>query len=166
MRTEGRFNDKFRKGVNNVFSTFGDNTVACAAGMAVLDVIERENLIEKSNRIGNYLRAELRKLAITQPLIGDVRGRGMMTGIEFVSDREAKTPATQETANLLELMKDNHVLVGSEGPDKNVLKLRPNLACIRQNAGTPRRQPPASTAPGSPYRTGSESVRPRRTPCW
>lgn len=120
--------DQFQQSVSNVFSTFGGNTVACAAGMAVLDVIERENLVAKSNELGNYLRARLNKLAETQLLIGNVRGRGMMTGLEFVIDRKAKTPATEQTAALLELMKENRVLVGSEGKDKNIFKLRPSLA--------------------------------------
>ena len=111
-----------------LFSTFGGNTVSCAAGMAVLDVIEREGLINKGNRVGDYLRARLRELAKRQPLIGDVRGRGMLIGLEFVTDRETKNPATAETAELLEIMKDNHVLIGSEGPFNNILKMRPSFA--------------------------------------
>ena len=119
---------QFQHSVHNLFSTFGGNTVACAAGMAVLDVIEREGLVEKANQIGGYLRAELLRLADSQPLIGSVRGRGMMVGLEFVTDRAAKTPATDEVTRLLELMKQHRVLVGSEGADKNIFKLRPNLA--------------------------------------
>jgi len=111
-----------------LFSTFGGNTVSCAAGMAVLDVIEREDLINKGNRVGDYFRAQLRELAERQPLIGDVRGRGMLIGLEFVTDRETKNPATSQTAELLEIMKDNHVLIGSEGPFKNILKMRPSFA--------------------------------------
>ena len=111
-----------------LFSTFGGNTVSCAAGMAVLDVIERENLIHKGNQVGDYFRAQLLNLADRQPLIGDVRGRGMLIGLEFVSDRATKSPATVKTAELLEIMKDNHVLIGSEGPFKNILKMRPSFA--------------------------------------
>ena len=119
--------DRFHEEVE-LFSTFGGNTVSCAAGMAVLDVIERDDLVNKGNRIGDYFRVGLRKLAERQPLIGDVRGRGMLIGLEFVTNRETKNPATRQTAELLEIMKINHVLIGSEGPFKNILKMRPSLA--------------------------------------
>jgi len=124
-----RFTEK-----TGLFSTFGGNTVACAAGNAVLDVIEREDLIENGRVVGDYLRDGLRALAETQPLIGDVRGTGMLAGIEFVTDREARTPATGETSRLLELLRQRHVLVGSEGRDANILKLRPSLIFQREHA--------------------------------
>jgi 4-aminobutyrate aminotransferase-like enzyme len=124
-----RFTEK-----TGLFSTFGGNTVACAAGNAVLDVIEREDLIENGRVVGDYLRDGLRALAETQPLIGDVRGTGMLAGIEFVTDREARTPATCETSRLLELLRQRHVLVGSEGRDANILKLRPSLIFQREHA--------------------------------
>ena len=117
-----RFTEK-----TGLFSTFGGNTVACAAGNAVLDVIERDELIEHGRVVGDYLRDRLRDLAKTQPLIGNVRGSGMLVGLEFVTDRDARTPATQETENLLELMRQRRVLVGNEGRDGNILKLRPSL---------------------------------------
>ncbi len=108
-----------------LFSTFGGNTVACAAGMAVLDVLERDNLIAKSREIGNFFRAELQKLAAKHSLIGNVRGRGMMIGVELVKDRASKAPAIEETTRLLEMMKIERILVGTGTP--NVLKLRPML---------------------------------------
>ncbi len=110
-----------------LFSTFGGNTVACAAGNAVLDVIEQEDLIENGRKIGEYMRKEIETLAGRHDLIGDVRGHGMVSGVEFVSDRTTRTPATRETARLLELMRQRQVLVGSEGRDANILKLRPAL---------------------------------------
>lgn len=124
-----RFTEK-----TGLFSTFGGNTVACAAGNAVLDVIEREDLIENGRVVGDYLRDGLRALAETRPLIGDVRGTGMLAGIEFVTDREARTPATAETSRLLELLRQRHILVGSEGRDANIFKLRPALIFQRQHA--------------------------------
>jgi len=66
-------------------------------------------------------------------LIGDVRGNGMVTGLEFVTDRAARTPATAETAQLLEVMRQNGILVGSEGRDANILKLRPSLVFLREH---------------------------------
>ncbi|MCP4001265.1 MAG: aminotransferase class III-fold pyridoxal phosphate-dependent enzyme [Gammaproteobacteria bacterium] len=110
-----------------LFSTFGGNPVSCAAGMAVMDVIENENLIDNANSTGDYLRDRLRELAETQPSIGDVRGRGMLAAVEFVKDRETKVPAADETKELVELMRDQGVLIGRSGPSGNSLKLRPGL---------------------------------------
>jgi 4-aminobutyrate aminotransferase-like enzyme/Ser/Thr protein kinase RdoA (MazF antagonist) len=109
------------------FSTFGGNTVSCAAGNAVLDVIERDNLIENGVDVGNYLRTKLRHLATSRPLIGDVRGNGMLTGLEFVTDHKTRAPASADVAQLLELMRERQVLVGREGRFGNILKLRPPL---------------------------------------
>jgi 4-aminobutyrate aminotransferase-like enzyme len=109
------------------FSTFGGNTVSCAAANAVLDVIERDKLIENGIAVGDYMREQLWNLAKTQELIGDVRGHGMLTGLEFVSDRESREPATNEVLALLELMRARQVLVGKEGRFDNILKLRPPL---------------------------------------
>lgn len=115
------------------FSTFGGNPVACAAGNSVLDVIERDDLIENGRQVGGYLREQLRELATRQRLIGDVRGNGMLAGLELVTDRETKTPATEETRKLLEFMRQNQVLVGKEGRYNNVLKLRPPLILEREH---------------------------------
>ena len=115
------------------FSTFGGNTVSCAAGNAVLDVIERGRLIENGIVVGDYLREQLRELARTQPLIGDVRGHGMLTGLEFVTDRESRAPATKEVFALLELMRQRQVLIGREGGFDNILKLRPALVFERKH---------------------------------
>ncbi|TIN31455.1 MAG: aminotransferase class III-fold pyridoxal phosphate-dependent enzyme [Mesorhizobium sp.] len=112
-----------------LFSTFGGNTVACAAGMAVLDVIEREDLIKRSAAIGDFLRQELRRLAERHPIIGDVRGLGMMTGVELVTDRLTKEPAIQQTDRLVEDMLARNILVGKGTP--NTLKLRPPLIWSR-----------------------------------
>jgi 4-aminobutyrate aminotransferase-like enzyme/Ser/Thr protein kinase RdoA (MazF antagonist) len=116
----------------DLFSTFGGNPVACAAGMALLDEIERRDLISKSRELGNYFRHLLKELAEKQPLIGDVRGKGMMIGLEFVIDHENKTPASKQTAQLIELMKEECVLVSEAGP-KNVLKIRPNFSWEREH---------------------------------
>jgi 4-aminobutyrate aminotransferase-like enzyme/Ser/Thr protein kinase RdoA (MazF antagonist) len=116
----------------DLFSTFGGNPVACAAGIALLDEIERKDLISKSRELGNYFRHGLRELAQKQSLIGDVRGKGMMIGLEFVTDHENKTPANEHTSRLIELMKEECVLVSEAGP-KNVLKIRPNFSWEREH---------------------------------
>ncbi|GAB0118545.1 aminotransferase class III-fold pyridoxal phosphate-dependent enzyme [Acidisoma sp. 7E03] len=108
-----------------LFSTFGGNTVACAAGMAVLDVIEREDLVRRGAAIGEYLRQELRRLAERHAVIGDVRGRGMMTGVELVTDRASKEPAVALTGRLVDDMLARNILIGRGTP--NTLKLRPPL---------------------------------------
>ncbi|TIW01200.1 MAG: aspartate aminotransferase family protein [Mesorhizobium sp.] len=115
-----------------LFSTFGGNTVACAAGMAVLDVIEREDLIERGAETGDYLRRELGRLAQRHPIIGDVRGLGMMTGVELVADRFTKEPAARQTDQLVEAMLARNILTGKGTP--NTLKLRPPLIWSRREA--------------------------------
>jgi 4-aminobutyrate aminotransferase-like enzyme/Ser/Thr protein kinase RdoA (MazF antagonist) len=116
-----------------LFSTFGGNPVSCAAGLAVLDVIEDEGLVANSASVGRYLKDSLIRLAQTQRLIGDVRGSGLLVGLELVSDRDEKIPAAGETALLVELMKQAGVLVGTSGRQHNVLKLRPPLIAHRQH---------------------------------
>jgi 4-aminobutyrate aminotransferase-like enzyme len=116
----------------DLFSTFGGNPVACAAGMALLDELERRGLVNKSGELGDYFRRHLRKLAEKQSLIGDVRGKGLMIGLEFVTDRENKTPANEQTSRLIELLKEECVLVSEAGP-KNVLKIRPNFSWEREH---------------------------------
>ncbi len=116
-----------------LFSTFGGNPVSCAAGLAVLDVIENEGLVANSASVGRYLKDSLVQLAQTQRLIGDVRGSGLLVGLELVSDRDQKAPAAGETALLVELMREAGVLVGSSGRQQNVLKLRPPLIARRQH---------------------------------
>ncbi len=119
--------DRFSKAVE-LFSTFGGNPVSCTAGMAVLDEIDRFDLVNKGVEVGDYFRKRLRELASDQPLIGDVRGKGMIIGLEFVSDRQHKTPATVQTSRLIDMMLAERILIGKSGPRRNVLKMRPNFA--------------------------------------
>ena len=110
-----------------LFSTFGGNPVSCAAGLAVLDVIENEGLVANSAAVGQYLKDSLVQLAETRSLIGDVRGSGLLIGLELVGNRDNKTPAVSETALLVEVMREAGVLVGTAGPNRSTLKLRPPL---------------------------------------
>jgi len=109
------------------FSTFGGNPVSIAVGMAVLDVIEEEGLRDRAVRVGRYLRDGFRDLGERHLEIGDVRGMGMFMGVELVRDRESRTPATAETARLIELVKADGILLSAEGPHHNVLKIKPPL---------------------------------------
>lgn len=117
-----------------LFSTFGGNPVACAAGLAVLDVIEKEGLRENARKTGDYLRAGIRQLMSRHAWIGDVRGQGLMIAVELVRDRDSKEPATAETKHLIELMRQKRVLISNAGPFRNILKIRPPLVFRRQHA--------------------------------
>ena len=109
------------------FSTFGGNPVACEAGLAVLDVIERENLVANAAAVGSQLVSGLRALSERHPLIGDVRSLGLLIGLELVRDRDAREPAIEETERVQNAMRERGVLVGTTGRDGNVLKIRPPL---------------------------------------
>src|SRR5438309_5073898 len=97
------------------FNTFGGNPVVCAMGKAVLEVIEGEKLQENSLRLGNYILAGLEELKARHKLIGDVRGKGLMLGIELVKDRVTKEPAKAECAQVLELCREMGLLLGKGG---------------------------------------------------
>jgi 4-aminobutyrate aminotransferase-like enzyme len=116
------------------FSTFGGNPVACAAGGAVLDIIEDEQLLANATETGEHLRQGLRALAQRHPMIGDVRGVGMIAGVELVRDRASQEPAKQETKQVINAMKEKGVLIGREGYFGNVLKIRPPMVFKPDNA--------------------------------
>jgi 4-aminobutyrate aminotransferase-like enzyme len=116
------------------FSTFGGNPVACAVGLAVLEVLEEERLQDRAWRVGQHLIAGLRRLQERYPLIGDVRGSGLFLGVELVRDRETLEPAAEEAAYVVERLRDRGVLTGTDGPLHNVLKLRPPLVFAEDDA--------------------------------
>ncbi|OLT63604.1 hypothetical protein BJP37_31985 [Moorena bouillonii PNG] len=117
-----------------LFSTFGGNPVACAAGNAVLDVIENEGLIENAGVTGKLMGEGISALMDKYEILGDVRQRGMLVGAELVKDRESRAPATEETVRLLDLLVENGVLVGKSGVGGNVLKIRPPLVFRPEHA--------------------------------
>ncbi|MBW1995607.1 MAG: aminotransferase class III-fold pyridoxal phosphate-dependent enzyme, partial [Deltaproteobacteria bacterium] len=113
------------------FNTFGGNPVSCAAGKAVLEVIENEGLQNNSLTVGNYLIEKLNMLSEKHDIIGDVRGLGLMTGIELVRDRKTKTPAKEECTEAFERAKDMGLLVGRGGLYGNVIRIKPPM-CIKK----------------------------------
>jgi 4-aminobutyrate aminotransferase-like enzyme len=125
--------ERFRSEVM-YFNTFGGNPVACAVGNAVLDVMERENLVENARTTGDYVRARFRELAAKHALIGDVRGHGFWIGVELVRDRETKEPATAETRLVVNRMKERGILMNRIGEFDNVLKMRPPMPFAREHA--------------------------------
>jgi 4-aminobutyrate aminotransferase-like enzyme len=109
------------------FSTFGGNPVACAAGLAVLDVLKEENLQENAQRVGTSWIAQLKNLQSKYPLIGDVRGSGLFLGLDLVLSRETREPAPLQASYVVNRLRDHGILAGTDGPHRNVIKLRPPL---------------------------------------
>ena len=111
------------------FNTYGGNPVSMAAGLAVLDVIDEEGLQENARIVGGRLKKGLQRLQQKHSLIGDVRGMGLMLGLELVRDRATKEPAKAEAVEVLEGARELGVLIGKGGLDANVLRIKPPM-CI------------------------------------
>ena len=116
------------------FSTFGGNPVACAAGLAVLDVVREERLQERALRVGGRLAAGLRGLMERHPIVGDVRGSGLFLGVELVRDRVTLEPAAAEASYVVDRLRECGILTGTDGPHHNVIKLRPPLVFTDDDA--------------------------------
>ena len=121
-------------GYGRYFNTFGGNPVSCAAGLAVLDIIESENLQQNALEVGQHLIDGLWKLADEHECIGDVRGTGLFLAVELVTDRDGRTPATELTTRVVNDLRNRGVLTGAIGPDANILKLRCPMVLSRDDA--------------------------------
>ena len=109
------------------FNSFGGNPVSMAVGMAVLDVIEDEDLQARAKATGDYMLARFAEMATRHPLIGDVRGAGLFSGIELVRDRGTQEPATEEAGWIVNHIRQQGVLASTDGPFDNVLKFKPPM---------------------------------------
>ena len=117
------------------FNTFGGNPVSCAAGLAVLEVIENERLMANAEDVGRYLREGLNKLASRNSSIGEIRGAGLFIGMDLVvDDQEARIPNPALTSHIVNGLRERHVLISASGPHGHVLKIRPPLPFSRENA--------------------------------
>ncbi len=116
------------------FNTFGGNPVSCAVGLAVLDVLEEEGLQARAAEVGSHFLTGLRTLLDGHALVGDVRGMGLFLGVELVTDREARTPATARAAHAVERMRGRGILLSTDGPDANVIKIKPPLPFTKADA--------------------------------
>ncbi|MFT5999809.1 MAG: 4-aminobutyrate aminotransferase-like enzyme, partial [Neolewinella sp.] len=124
------------------FNTFGGNAVSCAAGLAVLDVVKEEGLQQHALETGNYLKTLLRQLQAEHPIIGDVRGEGLFLGFELVKPSPAPAaapdhgllPATSQAGYLKNRMRELGFLMSTDGPDENVIKIKPPMCFDRKNA--------------------------------
>jgi 4-aminobutyrate aminotransferase-like enzyme len=125
--------DAFDNGME-YFSTFGGNQVSCAIGLAVLDVLGEEGLQEHARLVGERLLAGLGPLIERHALVGDVRGSGLFVGVELVRDRETLVPAAAEASYVANRMREEGILLGTDGPYHNVVKIRPPMPFDVSNA--------------------------------
>ncbi|MDO7628815.1 MAG: aminotransferase class III-fold pyridoxal phosphate-dependent enzyme, partial [Flavobacteriaceae bacterium] len=115
---------KFANGME-FFNTFGGNPVSCAIASETLNVVKKEKLQENANQVGSYLIQALKALQKDFPILKDVRGHGLFIGIELLSDQQ--NPLALETSYLANRMKDLGILMSTDGPDHNVLKIKPPM---------------------------------------
>ncbi|XP_066185183.1 5-phosphohydroxy-L-lysine phospho-lyase isoform X5 [Sylvia atricapilla] len=116
------------------FNTFGGNPVSCAIGLTVLDVIEKEHLQAHATEVGNFLMKLLKEQQLKHPIIGDVRGCGLFIGVDLIKDQVKRTPATAEAEDLVTRLKENYILLSTDGPGRNVLKFKPPMCFNMEDA--------------------------------
>lgn len=116
------------------FNTFGGNPVSCAVGLAVLDVLRDERLQQNAFRVGGRLLEGLKSFVGKYDMVADARGAGLFLGLELVSDRSVLTPAASEAAFIANRMRDCGILLGTDGPYHNVVKIRPPMPFNESNA--------------------------------
>ncbi|WP_119393163.1 aspartate aminotransferase family protein [Taklimakanibacter lacteus] len=112
------------------FNTYGASPMACAAGRAVLKVIDDEKLQQNARAVGAALKEVLDRLHQKYEIIGEVRAHGLMLAVELVTDRKSKTPATKETAEIFEKTRANGIVVSKSGANRNILRMVPPM-CIK-----------------------------------
>jgi len=116
------------------FSTFGGNTVSCAIGLAVMDVLRDEQLQSHALRIGQQMLTGLRPFVDRHPIVGDVRGSGLFLGVELVRDRATLEPAGSEASYVANRLRELGILLGTDGPYHNVVKIRPPMPFNAEDA--------------------------------
>jgi alanine-glyoxylate transaminase/(R)-3-amino-2-methylpropionate-pyruvate transaminase len=116
------------------FNTFGGNPISMTQGLATLEVIDEDGLQQNSLLVGAFLKEGLCELQQKHPMIGEVRGLGLMLGVELVRDRGSREPASAEAAAVMEAMKRRHVLIGKGGLFGNTLRIKPPMCINRDDA--------------------------------
>ena len=125
--------EKFANGME-FFNTFGGNPVSCAIGREVLQIIKDENLQAHALDVGEYLKKELKNLQTQFPIIGDVRGHGLFLGFELIKDQKSLEPAAEQASYLANRMRERGILMSTDGPFHNVLKIKPPMCFDKSNA--------------------------------
>ena len=131
--TNKKIADSFNNGME-YFNSFGGNPVSCAIGHAVLNVIEEEKLQENACKVGNLLKNMLTELKQRHSIIGDVRGEGLFLGVELVKCQKKLVPTINKTHYIINQMKKEGILLSSDGPDHNVIKIKPPMIFNSRNA--------------------------------
>ena len=131
--TSEDLSNEFNNGME-YFNSFGGNPVSCAIGHAVLKIIEEEELQENAFRVGNELKTLLNEVKSVHDIIGDVRGKGLFLGIEIIRDLETLKPDKQVTHKIVNEMRNRKILLSSDGPDHNVIKVKPPMVFNSSNA--------------------------------
>jgi 4-aminobutyrate aminotransferase-like enzyme len=113
--------------VTDAFATFGGNPLSCAAAVAVIEIIQEEKYLEKAATLGAHFKKKLEELEQDHKIVGEIRGQGLMLGVELVRDQETKEPATKEILTVMEVCREKGLLIGKGGLDNNVIRLQPPL---------------------------------------
>ncbi|WP_262299390.1 aminotransferase class III-fold pyridoxal phosphate-dependent enzyme [Microvirga sesbaniae] len=116
------------------FSTFGGSTLACVIGREVLRVVDEEALQARALDVGTFMLDGLRGLQNEHAVIGDVRGSGLFIGVELIEDPDTLEPAQRQASYIVNRLREHRILIGTDGPHDNVLKIRPPLCFTREDA--------------------------------
>ncbi|XP_073658956.1 5-phosphohydroxy-L-lysine phospho-lyase isoform X2 [Tursiops truncatus] len=116
------------------FNTFGGSPVSCAVGLAVLDVLEKEQLQAHAASVGSLLMELLGQQKAKHPILGDIRGVGLFIGVDLIKDEATRMPATEEADYVVSRLKENYILLSTDGPGRNVLKFKPPMCFSLDNA--------------------------------
>ena len=131
--TNKKIADRFNNGME-YFNSFGGNPVSCAIGHEVLNVIKEERLQQNAHKVGTFLKKMLTELKHRHSIIGDVRGEGLFLGVELIKDKKSLDPEKDKTHYLVNQMKKKGILLSADGPDHNVIKIKPPLVFNKDNA--------------------------------
>jgi alanine-glyoxylate transaminase/(R)-3-amino-2-methylpropionate-pyruvate transaminase len=132
MTTTARISEVMKNKIH--FNTFGGNPISMTQGLATLEIIDEENIQQNALEVGTHLKEALVDLQDKHPIIGEVRGLGLMLGVELVRHRQTKEPANTEAADVMEKMKERGVLIGKGGLFGNTLRIKPPMCITKDDA--------------------------------